>query len=356
MSPRQSLPFILAGALALASFAACGDDDSPTGGGGGGGTTLSIPAGTWGLNGEFFQCGSDIVAEGAIDTLAFCVNEVVDDFFGYDCPIKRTGNNLSMTCERTFERSTGCNETVRVNVTGTVTGDHYELSATFRFSDDPASCWDGTHCDSLHLTLDKIGGVPGACQYADENTVALTIVGGPQAGAHTLDAFGSSASSGPAVAFEFGASTGPPVAQQERARTGGVSSIYLYASTSYLDPELLPTSLPVTVISVGSHAAAAGGLEVLLSYYEQTDGYSFFAESAESGNFVVQEIDLDHIAGTLNVTVSGTEYNAQYPGGNPAQRTLTGGYFVTANALVAARAESGVLTGALRRMGETFLR
>lgn len=355
MSRRQSLPFILAGALTLASLAACGDDDSPTGGGGGS-TTLSIPAGTWVLSGEFFQCGSDIVTDAAIDTMAFCVNEVVDDFFGYDCPVKRTGNNLSMSCERTFERSTGCNETVRIDVTGTVTGDHYELSATFRYSDDPADCWDGTYCDSLQLTLDKLGAAPGGCAYADENTVALTIAGGPQSGAHTLDAYGSSSSFGATVAFEFGASSdGTPVTRRVRA-AGGVSSIYLYASTSYLDPELLPTSLPVTVMSVGAHSPTAGGPEVIVSYYEQTDGYSFFAESAESGNFVVHEIDLEHIAGTLDVTVSGTEYNAQYPGGNPAQRTLTGGYFVKANAPLAAQAESGVLSGALRRIGEEFLR
>jgi hypothetical protein len=351
MSHHHSASLFLACTLALTAMAGCGDDDSPTGGDGGGSSALSFNAGTYALSGEFLPCGEQVPFDFAVDTLTFCQKETTDDFFGYDCPVRRTGNTLSLDCVRTFERSSGCMETVRITATGTVTDDHYELFATFEYSDDPAGCWDDSYCDSLYLTVDRISGVPTACAYADENTVALSVVGGPQAGSHTLFAFGNGSQSGPNVAYSFNASTSI-VAARDRAATGEGATIFLSANTSYLDPESLPATLPVIVqVPLASAATAAGGPEVLLTYYEQNLGNQFFAESVVTGNFVVHEIDLSHIAGTLAVTVAGTEYNNEFPEGTPAQRTLTGGYYVTGNESTA-RSESGTLSSALTRLFE----
>jgi hypothetical protein len=74
-----------------------------------------------------------------------------------------------------------------------------------------------------------------------------------------------------------------------------------------------------------------------------------------AGNLVVHEIDVDHIAGTLDVTVSGTEYSEQYPGGTGAQRRLAGGYYVTNRAPLVAPG-AGSLTGVLERWFESAWR
>ena len=347
MSFRFLAPCLMAGALALAMGTGCGDDASPTGNGGTGSTTLSIPAGSYAATGEFFVCGEQFPYDSLTDTLAYCSSEIFDDFFGYDCAIKRNGNALSLSCERTEDRGGGCTETVKINVKGTVTGSRYELSGTFEYSDNPADCWDGAYCDSLHLVFERLGNAPTACTYADENTVNLTVAGGPQAGKHILNAFGSSNPSGGSYAFSFSANSGSPVAAPIDPAAGGGEgpSIYMSAQTSYIDPQTLPATLTVVVLPPGERAAAAaGGPEVTLSYYEYSSTASFSAESVVSGNFVVHELDGDHIAGTLNVTVGGTAYNAANPGGVAAQRTLTGGYFVTDGGIRASNA-SGTLFG-----------
>lgn len=333
---RRSASLLFALALALAA-AGCGGDDSPTGGGGGGASTLSLRAGTYQLNTEIHDCtpGGSTVVETVQDVLSSCAQEVVDEFFGYDCPVRRNGNNLSLACERSYPKTTGCTETARLYATGTVTGDHYELFVTIDYTDDPADCWEGSHCDSLYITIERIADAPSACAFAGENTVALSVTGGPRAGSHTLDAFGDSDESGPNIAFSFNASSSTVVAG-DRGAAGEVATIFLSAYTPYLDPEALPIALPVTVLVPGAAAAvpSAGGPEVLLTYYEQTLAYQFFAEDVVSGGFVVHEIDTKHVAGTLDVTLAGTAYNSQYPEGTPAQRTLSGGYYVIGSELV----------------------
>ncbi|MDH4037056.1 MAG: hypothetical protein OEX18_01585 [Candidatus Krumholzibacteria bacterium] len=353
MSSRNVVPFLLAGALALAMAAGCGDDESPTGGGtGGNSSTLSLPSGTYAATGAFFTCGEAVPFDVLADTLVFCGAEVIDEFFGADCPVKRTGNNLSLSCETTETVGLSCTETLKASFTGTVSGDTYQLSGTFEYSDNPADCWDGTYCDSLHLTIERIGGVPTACAYADENTVALNVTGGAQAGAHELQAFGSSISSSGSYSFSFSASSNLPVTAAAAPAGGLQESIYMYVSTDYINPATLPATLPVVVQTIGAAPVSpAGGPQVYLGYAEMSPDYSFNAENAVSGNFVVHEIDGDHIAGTLNVIVSGTEYSEANPSGVPAQRTLSGGYFVTGeDQPVETGAPGGSLAGFTKRL------
>jgi hypothetical protein len=331
MSNRHIVPLLLAGALALAFGPGCGDDETPTGGTTTGGNNLSIPSGTYQLSGEFFVCGETVPYDASIDTMAFCGNEIVDDFFGYDCPVKRNGNNLSVSCTITREVFTGCNETAKLDITGTVSGGNYELMGTIKISGSPADCWDGSYCDSLYIMLTFLGPAPTACSYADENTVALNVVGGPQAGNHILDASGFSDPSGGSYAYYFGASTSVTVAASSGALAGG-PSIYLTAQTDYIDPTTLPQTLPAVIqLPDASASAGVGGPEVYVGYFENSSSGSFYADAVVSGNFVVQELDANHIAGNLNVIVSGTQYTEANPGGVASQRTLTGGYHVTDN-------------------------
>ena len=355
MSFRHTIPFALAGALALAMAAGCGDDGSPAGNGGTSSNTLSIPSGSYSASGAMFVCGETVPFEALVDTVVFCSNEIVDEFFGYDCPVKRTGSSLSLSCERTRDLGLGCIETVRIDIKGTVTGDTYELWGTFEYSDNPADCFEGSYCDSLHLTFDRLGGVPTACTYADQNTVALNVVSGPQAGAHSLDAWGSSTETSGSFSFNFSASSGGTTAAPVIFAGGVGETIYMNAQTPLVDPAALPATFPVAVLPpLDSGAPAAGGPEVVLYYSEYSPAYQFTAEGATSGNFVVHEIDGDHIAGTLNAIVTGTEYSDANPTGVPAQRTLSGGYYVitssTPRAADAGAGSPGGLAGGLRRL------
>ncbi|HEX5131746.1 MAG TPA: hypothetical protein VFX92_04565 [Candidatus Krumholzibacteria bacterium] len=329
----------LLAALLAALAVGCGDsNDSPTGGGGGGGSTLSLAAGTYQVQGAFFNCGETTPRETATDSLVACKTQLVDEFFAVNCPVKRNGNQLSVVCTDTREVYTGCSETVKVDVHGTVTGDVYELAGTIERSDNPADCWDGASCDSIHVVLTRVGGAPSGCTYADAGTLDLTIVGGPRAGRHTLDAYGSGNDSGGLIAFNFYANegTGVPIATSPASPATGVSSLSLYATTDYINPATLPATLPVTVTPPGANTnATAGGPAVYLSYTEYGETAQYFAESVVSGSFVVHEISVDHLAGTLNVVVSGTQYNNGTP--TPGQqRTLSGGYFVTGGTLTQA--------------------
>jgi hypothetical protein len=352
MSFGRTVPFVLAGALALAMAAGCGDNDSPTGNGGTSSNTLSIPAGTYAASGAMFVCGESVPFDALVDTVAYCSNEIVNDFFGFSCPIKRTGNNLSLFCQETRSVGIDCEETVTVSFKGIVSGDRYELWGTFEYSDNPANCWDGSYCDSLHLTFDRLGAVPSACAYADENTVELNVVGGPQAGAHVLDAFGSASESVGSFAYNIGASSGGIVATPSSLAGGATESIYMNVQTTYIDPATLPATLPVVIIPGGASAApAVGGPEATLYYSEYSSTYQFIADAATSGSFVVNEIDGDHIAGRFNTVITGTEYSEANPGGVPAQRTLSGGYFVTSSTMgPVANATTGSSEGLAARL------
>ena len=351
MSHRYSSYLVLAGALALALALACGDDDSPTGGGGGGNSTLSVPPGTYRASGGFYDCITHLPTATSVDTMVYCQNEVFNDFFGYDCAVVRSGNNLSVSCTRTTEMSTGCNETVVIDITGTVSGDHYELHGTLNYSDDPADCWDGTHCDSFAVALDRIGATPTACSYADEGTLEMTVTGGAQAGKHVLSMFASSDNLGGSIAFNFSGSSSVTLISAREMAAGGVNGIYLSGNTDYVNPASLPATLQVYINTPGARSPAAGGPQIGINYFESTSTYSFDAESATSGSFVVRELSDDAMAGTFTMTLAGTQYDEAYPSGAPAQRTVSGGYFITASTLTATRAP-GVLERVFHRRGE----
>jgi hypothetical protein len=327
--------------FAVMALVSCGDDDNPTGtGGGGGGNNLSLPAGTYSVETTYFDCGSVVGSTDPFELVA-CTSETVDDFMGYACPVKRSGNNLSVQCEITEEIYTGCSETVKIDLTGTVNGSVYTLMGTMEFSDNPSDCYDGMYCDSLYIRLERTGDAPAACSIADAGTMLITVTGGPLAGSRVLDAFGSSFDEGGGLVswYMTGVPSGTPIAAARRIENG-LTEMSVYLSTSALDPEGAPYTLPV---SAANSPSTPGGPEAFIGYSEYTETLQFFTTSVTGGNVMVEEVDSDHIAGTFSVSVDGTQVTGG--GSAPSSRSLAGAFHVVNSPV--GRAEGGVFSRAL---------
>jgi hypothetical protein len=339
--------------LGVALAVACDDNGSTSTGSGGWNTTLSLAPGAYDVEFTAVDCGSLTPVATSLNNVQFCLVESLENFLGLPCAIKRTGNALSISCDVTREVYASCFETTRIRAEGTASPGSYELSGTIEVNDSPLACADSIYCWAFDLTIDRTGAASTACQYADINTVALTIENGPIAGPRTLVASGTSGGSPGSYSFNFSANDSRPVPATSTDAPNVLDSFAsMFVQIPALDPASLPVDLPITAIAPRTEASepfpgAGASLYYSESYDDAPDHYVFYAESATSGNLRVEEIDADHVAGTLTVIMDGTAYGGPAPG--PTTRVIHAGFFVTSSNIAGnATRASGYFTSRLR--------
>ncbi len=327
---RSVRPFALVALGLTLVVVSCSSDSTTTPGNGNASQTLTLAPGVYILDGTIVDCATMNPIQSEHQTVPICVSDPVETFFGFSCPIKRTGNTLSISCDLTNDVYAGCTVTTTIRGNGTVSGTIYKLSGTIDFTDEPVACADSTICWAFDLEFDKVDGAPSGCAYADVGTIALQVAGGSQPGKHILRATGGGANQGAGtISFGFsGTDSNVPLSALAPA-TSSDASVAINVAIPPIDPQTLPQTLPIE-INLGATTASSGGAgsvnTAVLTYNEVDATNYFYATGVTSGSITVNELALNHIAGRMSMVLTGT----QYTGGTPSQeqRTIAGGYFI----------------------------
>lgn len=321
----QLLPVLSVIVFALAT-GGCSDDSTGPGGGGGGGGGPSLAAGTYDVNFTAWTCGQT-------DTVSFdltqvnCATTPWSAFLDIGCSPTVSGNSLSLDCSWTEDQG-GCQVTRRVTGNGTKTGNTWVIDGQVEItSQNPPDCSSDPVCEAARITITETGPAPSACQYASPNTVAATIGGGPLAGKVVYDAFGFPTAAGNDWSWMISGLYDASL-QSAASATATINASDIFFQTPVISGTL-PQSFGLILQGAG-RSAATSAADVLMAYAEYyTDGGTFLGESASSGQFIVNVVSGEFIAGTFQANISGTQYSSTGQP-TPASRSVSGGYFVTA--------------------------
>ena len=353
---RPLRPFALVALGLTLAVVSCSSDSTTTPGNGNASQTLTLaPRGCIILNGAIVDCATMTPIQSERQTVPICVSDPVEDFFGFPCPIKRSGTTLSISCDLNNEVNGGCTEFIKIRGSGTASSTTYTLSGTLEFSDNPLGCTDSTRtCWAFDLTFDKVGATPGGCAYADVGTIALNVAGGSLAGKHVLPALGSgSDSGGGSIQFIFSGSNAPTGTSAFVPAATAPGWLSLSVHVPPIDPTTLPRTFPVAIIPAAARSSVAGAVDTAnIYYFEQEDTENFQASAVTSGTLTVNQLSVGTIAGSMSVNLTGYRHFIDQP---PSQedRTIAGGYFIfndVENATQTVTSGRGIVSGWLAEM------
>jgi hypothetical protein len=327
---RSLRPFMLVALGLTLALVSCSSDSATTPTGGNASQTLSLPPGTYTLDGTIVDCATMNPIQSEHQTVPICVSDPVEDFFGFACPIKRSGNTLSISCDLNNEVTGGCTEFIKIRGDGTASSMTYTLSGTLEFSDNPLGCTDSTRtCWAFDLTFDKVGAAPAGCAYADVGTIALNVAGGSLAGKHVLQALGSGSDSGGGlIQFIFSGSDAPTGTSAVIPAAAAPGWLSLNVHVPPIDPTTLPRTLPLAIVPASARSSIAGAVDTAnIYYFEQEGTENFQASAVTSGTLTVNELSVGAIAGTMSMMLTGYRHFTDQP---PSQeeRTIAGKYFI----------------------------
>ncbi len=348
---RPSALVALGLALAVVS---CSSDSTTTPGGGNASQTLTLAPGMYTLDGTIVDCATMNPIQSEHQTVPICVADPVETFFGFSCPIKRTGTELSISCDLSNEINGGCTEFIKIRGTGTASSKTYTLSGTFEFTNNPLGCDSTRTCWAFDLTFDKVGATPGGCAYADVGTIALNVAGGSLAGKHVLPALGSGSDSGGGlIQFIFSGSDAPTGTSAVVPAATAPGWLSLSVHVPPIDPTTLPRTFPVAIIPSSARSSIAGAVDTAnIYYFEQEDTENFQASAVTSGTLTVNELSVGTIAGSMSMNLTGYRHFTDQP---PSQeeRTIAGGYFIfndVENVTQTVTSGRGIVSGWLAEM------
>jgi hypothetical protein len=350
---RSLRPFALVILGLTMSLSSCGSDSTTTPGGGSAAKTFALSPGMYTLDASVVDCTTMAPIMGEHQIMPVCVSDPVTDLFGFACPVKQSGNKLSVSCDLSQEVTPGCTQMTKIRGTGTSSSSVTTLSGTIEFSDSPLGCADSTQCWAFDVTLTKTGAAPPGCTYADVGTIALTVTGGPLAGKHIMGAGGSgSDNGGGAISFNF-SGLWPPQPPTAAAAAGELlTSISMNVGTPPISPQTLPVTLPATIVLGKASSSTAGGVDTaLIGYYEASGATTFTATSVASGTVTINVLAVEQIAGRMSLVLDGTQNDNGTP--SPSQRTISGGFFVYNSAQPSGandRPARGIVSRALAEM------
>lgn len=313
-------------ALVVAAVVSCGSDDSTNPNTTTGTPVLTIPAGTYSSTFNIWPCG-DTEPPALTETTYFCDTQVVDEFYIIPCPMRASGDNVTINCSLRTDVGLGCTALIAVDGQGTRGGGVWEISGTINISDAmPSNCFPDT-CIEFSTSLTEIGGRAPMCDFANENTFDVTITGGPYGGVRMLEASGSQSSPSAPYFFDIVAEFDPNGGFLSPKQPFCFAPLCMTIQTSPIDPAALPLTLGIITQPNG------GFNEALVTYEEfRTDPfYQFSADTPITGEIVVEHVSADYIAGTIDMTLEGDETILST---NRAQRRIAGGFFVLNDVVV----------------------